>query len=155
MRMTVKSPADLASGLMFAAIGVGALVVGGDYPVGEFRRMGPGMLPTILGWLLTVAGVGLTVQSLLVGGPRDMVEIRAPHFTALRAVLFVLGALLVFALLVRPAGLFLAVVALVLVSTRAEPGYPVLTALILSLAMAVLAVAIFVWGLGLPFKVWP
>jgi len=151
----VKSPADLVSGLMFTGIGILALVVGSDYPLGELRRMGPGMLPTLVAWLLTATGVALSVQGVFVGGDRERTGIDAPGFGAVRAALFVLLALLVFALLIRPAGMFLAVVALVLVSTRAERGYPVLTAIILALAMAVLSVLIFVYGLGLPFKVWP
>jgi fumarylpyruvate hydrolase len=50
---------------------------------------------------------------------------------------------------------WLDVIALVLLATRAEPGYPILSAVMLAVAMAVLSTGIFVYALGLPFRIWP
>lgn len=113
------------------------------------------MLPLMLGALLTVVGLALCVRSFMAyaqdadsGAPRLSLR-------AFRAVLFVLLGLLVFALAIRPLGLFLATVGLVLVSSRAEPGYSLAGAGLLAVTLAVMVTGIFVYGLGLPFRVWP
>jgi uncharacterized membrane protein YjgN (DUF898 family) len=152
--MRVKSQSDFVSGLLFAGIGGGALVLGLEYPAGSVHRMGPGMLPLLVSALLIAVGLALAVQSFIAGDDEGA-EVALPGWETYRALFFVLLALAAFGLLVRPAGLFLATVALVLVSSRAEPRYSLLQAAILSIALAVMVVAIFVYGLGLPFRIWP
>lgn len=154
MRVRIASPADLVSGLMFAAIGIGALVIGSDYPIGTMRRMGPGMLPLLLGALLTAVGLGLSIQSLLMSR-EDGAEIEVVGLQSLRAAFFVTASLIVFALMIRQAGLFLSTIAMVLIATRAERGYPVLMAAIVAIALAGITALIFVYALGLPFRLWP
>jgi hypothetical protein len=154
MKLSIRVPANFVSGLLFALIGVGAVVLAQNYPLGTLARMGPGMLPTILGVMLGVVGVALTFQSFVIGDPEES-EARVPGVAAFRAALFLLLGLLAFALLIRPAGLFIAIIALVLLATRAEPGYPILSAVMLAVAMAVLSTGIFVYALGLPFRIWP
>jgi putative tricarboxylic transport membrane protein len=116
--------------------------------------MGPGMLPLLIGGLLALVGIALAVQSFVLGGEGDE-TVSLPGLETCRAAFFVLLALLAFGLLIRPLGLFLATVVLVLVASRAEPRYPLLHAALLSLALGAMIVAIFVYGLGLPFRVWP
>ena len=50
---------DLLAGLLFAAFGAAALWFGQSLALGAATRMGPGYLPTILGWLLIGLGGGL------------------------------------------------------------------------------------------------
>lgn len=155
MRPTIKAPADFATGLLFLAVGLGALFIAEGYPLGRLRSMGPGLFPLLLGGLLALIGVGLTLRSLsLRPGVREQ---ETPYLAlqALRPLFFVLSALVAFALLARPAGLALASVALVLIASRAERGFPLLQTLIAAVAIPALAVGIFAYGLGLPFKVWP
>ncbi len=152
-RLSIRSPENLLSGFMFVGIGLGTVYVAADYPMGTLRRMGPGMLPIILGLMLCATGIALAVQSVL-AGEHDP-DIEAPNWAAIRAAFFVLLSMLAFALLMRPAGMFIATMVLVLTASRAERGYPLLTAIILSVVLAGVAVGIFVYGLGLPFRVWP
>ncbi len=145
---------NLIAALLFMGIGIAALIIASDYPVGTLRRMGPGLYPMIIGGLLIAVGTGLAIQTLVTG----RFEWRLPEWPGwrtLRAVFFVLLALLVFALLIRPAGLFIATSVLVFTATRAEPGYNLVSALVLSLSLAGLCAGIFVYGIGLPFRVWP
>jgi hypothetical protein len=127
------------------------------YPLGTTHRIGPGALPLMVSGLLIAVGGALGVQALVRGdaaGPLvAMPSLPAPH--VLRAVLFVTLSLIVFALLVRPMGLFLATAALAVVARQAEPGATWLGTLAVALALALLCSAIFVWAIGLPFRVWP
>lgn len=155
MKLGVSSPSDLLSGLFFLAVGGGAVWMAWfAYPLGTLQRMGPGMLPLMIGVLLTLVGAGLVVRSLVVDQDEEG-GVRLPDLATYRAAFFVLLALLAFALLIRQAGLFLSTVVLVLISSRAEPGYSLVSAAILSVVMAALSVAIFVYGIGLPLRIWP
>ena len=46
--MRIKLGQDMATGLLFAVIGIGALIIGWDYPMGLWTRPGTGVLPAIL-----------------------------------------------------------------------------------------------------------
>ena len=45
--MRIKGSQDLAAGLMFGIIGLLAIKIGADYPVGSWQRPGTGVLPLI------------------------------------------------------------------------------------------------------------
>ena len=153
---------DLAAAAMFMAIGAAAIWVAADYAPGTLRRLGPGALPLGLGALLIVAGAGLAVQAVL-RARRDpefqdqplLVLPALPKWHVIRATTCVVLGLVLFGLMVRPAGLFLATAALVFLSSRADAGTPLLGSLILTLVIPTLCVAIFIWGIGLPIRVWP
>ncbi len=149
---------DLVTAVIFILIGVGAFAIALTYPVGTMHRMGPGMFPLLISGLMTVVGIGLAVQAMLArraATSQGLTTQLTPSFTAIRALFFVMLALLAFALLVRPAGLFLATSILAFVSTRAEPGRGVLGSIILSLTLSCASAAIFVYGIGLPIPLWP
>lgn len=155
MKPTIKAPADFATGLLFLAVGLAALFIAKGYPLGQLRSMGPGLFPLLLGGLLAVIGFGLALRSLSLRGVLRQQEAPYLDLRALRPLFFVLAGLIAFALLVRPVGLALASVVLVLVASRAERGFPLLQTLVAAVAIPALAVGIFAYGLGLPFRVWP
>ena len=153
---------DLLAAAMFMAVGVGAVWIAADYPVGTMRRLGPGALPLGLGVLLLASGMGLALQALLRArtDPRWQGEPllklpKRPSIHVIRSTLCVVTGLGLFGLLVRPAGLFLATATLVLVSSRAEAGTPIIGSLALAVIIPAACVGIFVYGIGLPFRVWP
>lgn len=166
MRLRIKSPADFASGVMFAAVGTGALFISYGYPIGTLHRMGPGLFPFSVSALLIAVGIGLALHSARLVDPakvseedrerarRETAALSLPAFSTIRAAFFSLTALLVFALMMPRFGLVPATLALVFISTRAEPNYPILGALILAVIMAAIAAGVFVYGLGLPFRLW-
>lgn len=149
---------DFLSAVLFAIIGVGAVLMALEYPLGTMRRIGPGALPLVFGSLLIAAGGLLAVQTWLRGSDGSGPMIRAPRLPApqvLRAILFISLALAAFALLIRPMGLFTATAALAVIARQAERGATILGTVVVALLLALLCSAIFVWGIGLPFRVWP
>jgi hypothetical protein len=163
MKPKIVSIEDFLTGLLFIGVGLGAFVMAYHYPLGTRARMGPGLLPLSLGSMLVLIGAGVCLQSLSLRGetaPKPVEGGAAPLlfgegvrlFRPLICVVLGMGA---FALMVRPLVIFLAIVTLVLIVTQAESGFPVRLALLLAPLLALIAVAIFVVGLGLPFPVWP
>ena len=68
--MRIKSSQDFATGLLLAAVGLAALWIGADYPMGTAQRPGTGVLPRILAWCLVGTGGLLLIKSIYsVGSP--------------------------------------------------------------------------------------
>jgi hypothetical protein len=149
---------DLISAAIFIILGVGAFFMALDYRTGTMHRMGPGIFPLLVSGLMIVLGAALAVQALAKwrlhqasGAKTELL----PNFAAVRALLFTMVSLLVFAMLVRPAGLLIAMTAMVFIATRAQPGRPIVSSLILAVSLSVLCAAIFVYGIGIPINLWP
>jgi hypothetical protein len=138
---------DFYAGLIFIAFGLVALIVGRDYTMGTAVRMGPGYFPTMLGWLLCFMGVVVSSRGIL--GAEDPVE-----RSALRPFL-VIVALVAFAVALQPLGLVIAIVLLIVISALAGHEFHWGETLILAVILVVMSLVVFVWGLGLQFKVWP
>ena len=146
--MKIKAPKDFWAGLMFMSIGIGFVVVSQNYNMGNALRMGPGYFPSVLGGLLTLLGLIVFVQSFTVDGER------LPSFK-LRPVIIVMVGITLFGVLIRTAGLVPAVVTLVLVSALGHPDSKWRSTVLLAAGLAGFAVAVFYYGLGLPFKLYP
>lgn len=153
---------DLVAAAMFVAIGASAVWIAADYSLGTLRRLGPGALPVGVGVLLVLSGIGLAVQTLMRARTdpawrnRSLLHLpKLPQAHVLRSTGCVVVGLGLFGLFVRPAGLFLATAMLVFVSSRAESGTPVLGSIVLAAIIPAMCVGIFVYGIGLPFRVWP
>lgn len=157
--MALASQKDFFSGLMFTAVG-GAFAWGAtSFEVGTAARMGPGYFPLMLGILLAILGVIVTVRSLSQGGP-DGDKIGA---FAWRPLIFVIGANLAFGVLlvglpsvgVPAFGLIVAIYALVIIASLAQPGFQLVPTLILATILATGSYLAFVKLLSLQFPVWP
>lgn len=149
---------DVATAIVFIVVGVGAFIIALDYPLGTLHRMGPGIFPLLVSGLMAAIGIGLALQAMAAwrlrrvsGGAPALI----PNFATIRALAFVMLSLLAFALLVRPAGLFIATSVLTFIATRAEPGRAIVGSLILSLSLSCIAAVIFIYGIGLPIPLWP
>ncbi|WP_113382598.1 tripartite tricarboxylate transporter TctB family protein [Shinella sp.] len=141
MMNRIRRPSDFFSGLIFLGVGVLAIVQAMDYPLGTLRTMGPGYFPILVAVLL--CGVGLTlVGKSTAGEGEEAVTI------SLWPLLLVLGGLLAFALLLLKAGLFAAIVLLVMIVSGASGTYRPLASAALALLLAVACVAVFVLALG-------
>ena len=157
--MALASQKDFFSGLMFTAVGASFALGAKSYEVGDAARMGPGYFPLMLGVILAILGVIVTVQSFTKGGPGGD-KIGA---FAWRPLGFVLGANLAFgALLVGlpsfgvPAfGLIVAIYALVIIASLAQPGMKLQSTLVLATILAAGSYLAFVKLLNLQFPVWP
>ena len=111
----IRAPQDFAAGLFMVAIAALALWQGAGLTAGTLGHMGPGMLPRALGVIALVLGVALVADGLMEkGAPLDRWRLRGP--------LFILGAAVLFALAIRPAGLGVAGPLAVMIGAQADRG---------------------------------
>ncbi len=147
-RIPGRAPQDLAAGLLITAFGLVALWLGRGWPTGTLAYVQSGFFPRMIGLLMVLAGTVVTGRSLLSHGP-------ALPSWGWRPLIGVTAAVLAFAGAVETLGLVPAVLILVgLGNLASQPLRPVPLALLGS-ALAAGCVALFVWGLGLPLRVWP
>ncbi len=147
-RSGLRSGQDLLSGVMFAAVGAGALWIGRAYPMGTPMRLGSGVFPWLLSWGLIAVGGIIFAKGLLSDGPRLT-------GWAWRPVLLVTLAAVSFALMIEPAGLVATMLVLMTLGALAGEGHSVRQLSIFFPVMIVIGVGIFIWGLGMPIKVFP
>ena len=138
----IRHPVNLLAGVFFLAVGIAGTLMSRDYPLGTARAMGPGYFPMVLGGLMILAALALLASSFV--GERQP----WPSRPAVKATALVLGGTLLFALLLKPAGLLVASVALVLVGGSASIEARPLSLLLLAVGLAVGSVVVFVHGLG-------
>lgn len=139
---------DVLAGLFFCGVALVGLWVAQDYPVGTAMRIDTGVFPRLLCWTLLLLGAGILVRGLRSGaGP-----IARP---AWRPFFFVLLSVVFFGLLVEEIGIVLAVFGLMGIASLGSTDRHWLELGLFIAFMAVVAVAVFIWGLGLPIPVWP
>lgn len=144
----VRNPRDFCAGLLFMAFGLAALMIAQSYPLGTASRMGPGYFPRLLGVLLVGLGA---VQSLI--GLRGKSEPWPEwHWGPLLILLLSVSA---FTLIAPWVGLVAAALTLVFLSSGASREFRWREALVSGAIQAAAAAAVFVYGLGLPLRVWP
>jgi putative tricarboxylic transport membrane protein len=144
----IRHPKDFWAGVLFIALGGAACVVALDYAMGTAARMGPGYFPRVLGLLLCALGALLVLRSFkLQGAPLS--------FPTFKPIAIVLGSVLLFGLVVNKAGLVIATLLLVLVSSTASHEYRWRESIVAAIALAVFVVVAFRYGLGLQLPTWP
>ena len=144
MSLRIRSPKDLGAGLLYAGFGLTAILMAWGYGMGSASRMGPGYFPTALGALLLLIGIASLVRSFV----RDGSPIGA---VAWKGAALVTAGTVLFGLLLRPAGLVPALVALILVGASASSRFRLeWRACLLMLALIAFCALVFVKGLGLP-----
>ena len=144
----LRNGQDLLSGVMFAAVGAGALWIGRAYPMGTPMRLGSGVFPWLLSWGLIGIGAIIFAKGLLTDGPRLT-------GWAWRPVLLITLAAVSFALLIEPAGLVATMLVLMTLGALAGEEHRFKELAIFVPLMILLGIAIFIWGLGMPIKVFP
>ncbi len=144
----LRSGQDLLCGAMFALVGALGLWIGRDYPMGTPARLGSGVFPMLLCWGLVGIGGIIFVKGLLTDGPR-----LTPW--AWRPVLLITLAAVSFSLLIEPAGLVVTMLVTMGLGALAGTGHRVRELAIFVPVMIVLALVMFIWGLGMPIKVFP
>ncbi|MBB3772760.1 hypothetical protein FHS55_003381 [Angulomicrobium tetraedrale] len=137
---------DGLGGLIFAALGLSALLMSRSYPVGSALSMGPGYFPTIVSTLMLGLGVLLFLRSLR--GPADAV----PFAIAWRPFILITAAIAGFAFLIE-FGIVVAVTYLVIAAWLADPNRKLKTLLMLIVIGILVPILIFSVGLKLPIKI--
>lgn len=134
---------DLVAGLLFLAIGLVFLGSGWTLPFGTWRKIGPGGFPTMVAGLLVLFGIGITLKGLVWTSER-LERVQSP-----RALLAVLGALVVYGLLLQGAGLVVATLASTLVAACAVRPLRLLPMALYGVLMGVGCSLLFVKALGM------
>lgn len=142
----IRHPKDFWTGIIFLSIGLAAIVIGLDYPMGSAGRMGPAYFPSVLGGLLTLIGAIGVIRSFLRPG-------EAIGKFYIKEIVLILAAVLLFGFLMRGAGLVPAALVLILMSAYASPKFTWGGSLLLAVGLAVFAVVVFVKLLGLPMPI--
>ncbi len=144
MQFEFRNNRDVWAGAMLIATGAVAIFMARNYAMGTTLRMGPGYFPTVLGGLLIVAGLYLAVMGLRrnekIGGS-----------WSLRALIILPLSLVLFGLLMEHAGFIPALLVLTFGSTIATTESRPLEAMLLSVGLTAFCVALFIYGLGLPY----
>ncbi|MFL6834991.1 MAG: tripartite tricarboxylate transporter TctB family protein [Xanthobacteraceae bacterium] len=144
MKLGLSKNKDLWAGAMLIATGAATMIIARNYAFGTTLRMGPGYFPTVLGGILILFGLYLVVSGL-----RSNDEIQGSW--PLRAMIVLPLALVLFGVLMTHAGFLPALLVLIFGSALAGPQFRLVEVLLLSAALSVVSVALFVWGLGLPY----
>jgi hypothetical protein len=148
--LKIRNEKDFWSGVMFVAAGLFFAIYARKYDLGTAHRMGPGYFPTMLGILLAVLGGVIAFTGL----SREGVDGKVQKFHLAQAG-WVLGAVVVFGLLLIPAGALVAIFALVVISSLGSHEFRWKEAIALAVVMAIVTWAVFIWALGVTVPVWP
>ena len=146
--MKVRAPRDFLSGAIFVAIGSAFALVAGRYPIGSAVEMGPGYVPSLLGWILALLGLILLARSLVIKGPSlSSVDLRSLCVVTLSIVLF--------GLTYGKFGLVAAIIVMVLVACLASSESKLIESVVAAVLLSLLTTFLFVYFLKLPLRVWP
>jgi Tripartite tricarboxylate transporter TctB family len=154
----LRSPQDMAGGIFLIALGVLALFLTQDLPMGTLRAMGPAMLPRSLGVITAFLGVLLCLSALRFDGP-------GLERWTVRGLFFIMAGILLFGLTIRgfdigpvsvpQLGLLVAGPLLVLVSGCADPDTRWKELIIFAVSMTAMCAGLFKYALNLPIPLAP
>ncbi|MEM5427263.1 tripartite tricarboxylate transporter TctB family protein [Cupriavidus oxalaticus] len=148
--MRIRSQKDFASGLMFILVGFGFSWVARGYSMGTAAKMGPGYFPFWLGIVLALLGVLVLWGSLSSKAEEDSLA-----RWDIKTLLWILGSVVLFGLLLKPLGMVLSVLVLVLVSSMASHEFSWKGAILNSIILVLISLGAFVYGINLQMPVWP
>lgn len=148
MSSPIRSIKDFLTGLIYLTIGSGAILIAvlGEYKIGAAIKMGPAYFPLVLSGLLILIGTISLIRSFISPGtPIGALTVKG--------LLLVVVPTILFGLLVRGAGLVVALPVLVIVSSFASREFRWGPTLALAAAMTVFCTLVFLKGLGVPLPI--
>lgn len=144
----VRLNKDFLAGVMFVAIGLFGFWLSRDLDSGTAAAMETGYFPRMVCGILTALGAILAVVSLFAAG-------EAPDGWHWRPLILVSLSATAFALLLGPLGFVLTIFVTVVLASLAGGGLRPLPLLLLSAALIVGNVGLFVFALKMPIPLWP
>jgi len=148
----IKSQRDFWSGLMFIGIGLAFAWGATNYSFGSSARPGPGYFPFGLGILMALLGAAVLFKALTIetegGDPIGAF--------AWKPLIIIVGAMVLFGLLLPRVGMFVALPLLVITSALAGDEFHPVEALINAAIITAFSWLVFIYGLNLtiPLKPW-
>ncbi len=157
--MKIKSQRDFWAGLMFMAIGIAFAWGATNYTIGEGARMGPGYFPLMLGILLTLIGLFIVFEAMVV----ETEDGEPIGKWAWKPLFFIIAANVIFGICIGglpriglpQLGLIVGIYALTFVAALAGEEFKPKEVAILATVLAVLSYVAFIVLLKLQFPVWP
>ena len=137
----VRNPRDFAAGLLI--MGFGALFAWSalQSKLGSLERFGPGLFPLVLAGILGGLGLIITLNSLRVDG-------KMPTVDGWRGPVLVVVSIFLFALLLEPLGLIVALLISIFLATFASSRFHWKAAIPLTAGITLFCWAVFIYGLG-------
>jgi hypothetical protein len=139
---------DVATGLLFIAIGLAAYMIGADYAMGTPQRPGTGVLPRILAWCLIGTGSLLCLKGAAADGARLTAW-------AWRPVVMVTAAIVAFALLIDRLGLIVTMLVSMTLVALGTPETRWREYAGFALLMLAIGAGVFIYALGMPIPTLP
>jgi len=141
-----RNPKDFWTGIIYIVFGTAAIIMARDYGMGTALKMGPAYFPTVLSVLLILIGIISLVRSFI----RPGTPIGRYAFKGL---LLVTASTILFGIIIRGAGLVIALPLLVIVSSYASKQFRWKHSLAMAVGLTVFCILIFLEGLGLPLPI--
>lgn len=143
----MRNRRDFGAGLIYLTIAFGVLFLARDYPMGSALKMGPGYFPRALAFILGFIG--------LISLGRAFWRYRPPIASGKISQIFgILAAIIASGILLRNAGIIVALPVLILLSARISPAFRWQPTILLIITLTLFSTLIFVYGLGVPMPIW-
>ena len=144
----VPGPRDFYGGLVLLMLPTLALIASAELPGQRGFAFGPGTAPRLFSLVLAALSAAVAVGGVFTEGPPiEKYKIRGP--------LLVIIAILSFAVMIRPLGLFPATFLAFMISILGSTEMRWVESLIGAAAMTIFCWLLFVVLLNLPFQLWP
>lgn len=145
MKVDLRNNKDFLAGLLMLVIGAGGFYMALDYPFGSTLRMGPGYFPRVLAGILMAFGLFVAIRGILTSE-------KVKGMWGWKPLAFIVVAFVAFGFIMDRFGLVPALVAMFFICTFGGHEFRFLEVVILSIVMTAFAVAVFVYGLGMPYS---
>ena len=145
MKLVFRGNKDFWAGVMFAGFGLVAVLVAKNYPIGTTLRMGPGYFPSLMGVILIAFGLYVMIRGL------RKAEMIKGHWS-IRSLIILPISVVVFGVVMELLGFIPALIAGVFSSAISGREFKFFEVLVLATVLTLLSVALFIWGLGLPYQ---
>jgi hypothetical protein len=146
--MTIRSAQDYVGGVILMALALFALWASSDLQGMRGFSFGAGTAPRMFGGLLVAMSAGIALSGLLVDGPG------MSHYSW-RGPLFVMVAILFFALAIRPLGLVVTAFVSFMIAATGSHETRWLEAAIVGACLTLGCAVLFPYVLGLPMPMFP
>ena len=145
MKLDLVNNKDFLAGLLMISVGATAFYMALDYPFGSALRMGPGYFPRVLAGILITFGLYVMIRGIKSG---EKVE----GAWGWKALAMITLAFVVFGWLMDRIGMIPSLVIMFFLAAFAGHQFRWLEVTILTVLMTAFAWAVFIWGLGLPYR---
>ena len=146
--VTIRAPQDYIGGVVLGAVALFALWASSDLQGMHGFSFGAGTAPRMFGLLLVALSAGIALTGLLTEGPG------LSHYSW-RGPLFVLAAIVFFALAIRPLGLVVTAFSSFLIAALGSHETRLIEAVIVGACLTVGCAILFPYILGLPMPMFP